>query len=247
MLISFFEEFPSDESFEKLKLIDFPTKLYIAAISIKEFTEIKNKIKNKNVKQVIYWPILPIREGYYFSPWVRTSILERFFKNINNEPIMLDFELPRNRKLILTQSFSFFKNRYLIRKFIKEYKNEKYSAEYLPEKGFISNQMKFFGLSYSPIVYGNKIIKMFYRSLHYINNERFKEELHYGRILYKDNFLVGLGCIDTGINKTEKILKPKQLEEDLKICKNLKVTEVVIYRLNGLNQDYLRKIKNINQ
>src|SRR3989344_1642146 len=134
MLISFFEEFPSDESFEKLKLIDFPTKLYIAAISIKE--------------------------GYYFSPWVRTRILERFFKNINNEPIMLDFELPRNRKLILTQSFSFFKNRHLIRKFIKENKNEKYSAEYLPEKGFISNQMKFFGLSYSPIVYGNKIIKM---------------------------------------------------------------------------------------
>ncbi len=31
MLISFFEEFPTKENLNKVKLIKFPTKLYIAA------------------------------------------------------------------------------------------------------------------------------------------------------------------------------------------------------------------------
>ena len=41
MRVSFFEEFPDEQSLSKLKLIRFPTKLYLAANSYKEFSEIK--------------------------------------------------------------------------------------------------------------------------------------------------------------------------------------------------------------
>ena len=54
MIVSFFEEYPTKENLAKLKLVSFPTKLYIAAESLDAFFKIKEKIKSKWVKEVIY-------------------------------------------------------------------------------------------------------------------------------------------------------------------------------------------------
>ena len=62
------------------------------------------------------------------------------------------------------------------------------------------------------------------------------------KIKYKDKFFIGLGVLDVGINKNEKIITPEQLERDLRICRELNVKEVVIYRLGGLNKEYLKVI-----
>ena len=40
MKIEFYEEFPNKKNLEKLKLIKFKTRLFIAAKSIKEFQEL---------------------------------------------------------------------------------------------------------------------------------------------------------------------------------------------------------------
>ena len=64
MKIGFYEEFPTKENLDKIKLIDFSTSLIVAAKNLKEFNLIKNltkKYKNKNIKEVIYWPILGFR------------------------------------------------------------------------------------------------------------------------------------------------------------------------------------------
>jgi len=45
MQIEFYEEFPSKENLSKLKLIKFPTKIFIAAKSIKEFKKWENAAK----------------------------------------------------------------------------------------------------------------------------------------------------------------------------------------------------------
>ena len=44
MQISFFEEFPQIENLAKIKLIKFPTKLYLAAENLSEFEQIKKRI-----------------------------------------------------------------------------------------------------------------------------------------------------------------------------------------------------------
>ena len=83
MIISFFEEFPDKNSLSKLKLINFNTKLYLAAKSYKEFKKIK--IKNKFVKELIYWPILEKNEGYWISPFSDNKALKRTFNLIHYE------------------------------------------------------------------------------------------------------------------------------------------------------------------
>lgn len=55
---------------------------------------------------------------------------------------------------------------------------------------------------------------------------------------------IGIGCIAKGIYGNEKILSPEELERDLKILQK-SGKEVVIFRLGGLNKEYVRIIEKV--
>lgn len=243
MQISFFEEFPNKSNLSKLKFVTWTTKLYIGAKSVTEFKRIKASIKNKHVKEVIYWPILEKKEGYWISPFSRRKALLRIFGELDGLkiPVMLDLELPttQNPWLLITQKFNFFRNKKLIRKFIENYAGDVYLAEYYPEGKWKEKVMKFLGLHYSaPKV---KVIKMVYHSLHrFINQEFLEREFRRGVKEYGKNYLVALGTIAPGISGCEPKLSLSQLEEDLKIAEYVGIKEVIIFRLGGLDRKYLK-------
>ena len=241
MIISFFEEFPSKENLDKLKLIDFNTKLYLAASSFEEFNNIKLKIKNKDLEEIIYWPILKQEEGYWISPFSKKDALIRILNENIYSSVMIDAELPKNKLLYLSQLFNFFENKKLIREFIR--KNKTYIAEYYPQGAFKDSLFNILGLNFDPTEYNTRIIKMFYNSMHHFNKNFLREEIKYGVNKYKNRYLVAFGTIATGIIGSEPILSSRQLDKDLKIAEECKVKEVVIFRLGGLNKDYLRIIK----
>ena len=241
MLISFFEEFPNKVSLSKLRLINFNTKIYLAASSYKEFNKIASKIKNKFVKEIIYWPILDEKEGYWISPFSKRDALIRVFSENINGSVMIDAELPKNKSLYLTELHNFLKNKSSIKNFIK--KNKVYTAEYYPE-GFLKNIiLSFFGLSFDPNKFNNNVIKMLYHSMHNFNENFLKNKIRYGVNKYKDKYLLAFGTIAHGIKGNEPLLSLAKLDKDLKIAKELKVKEVIIYRLGGLDKNYLKVIK----
>jgi len=147
MKISFFEEFPTKQNLSKLKLINFPTKLYLASKSIKEFNKIKTNISNKNIKEIIYWPILKKEHGYWFSPFTNRQAVKKSLNEIKDTPVMIDLELPltKHPSLIFTQLFNFFRNKKLIKNFIKN-NNNIYTAEYFTNKKFRNFWLNFLGL-----------------------------------------------------------------------------------------------------
>ncbi|MBI2105732.1 hypothetical protein HYT56_02750, partial [Candidatus Woesearchaeota archaeon] len=155
MIISFFEEYPTKLNLDKLKLIDFQTKLYLTSGSFSEFKNIKTQIKNKKLIEIIYWPILKKEEGYWFSPFSERSALKKTLNEIPiNQEVMIDLELPttQNSKLYFKEFHNFFRNKRLISEFIKQH-NKIYTAEYFPIKSW----MKFLGLNYDPIKYNSKV------------------------------------------------------------------------------------------
>ncbi|MBI2151380.1 hypothetical protein HYU21_01490 [Candidatus Woesearchaeota archaeon] len=269
MQISFFEEFPTKKSLDKLKLINWPTKLYLAAKSLEEFERLKlsliknynsdkknksNKINknrsiNNNLKEVIYWPILSKKEGYWISPFSQRKALKRIFAELKGSRVsaMLDLELPttKNTWLYLTQAFNFLRNKALIKRFIEEHKGQVYLAEYYPEGIIKEKLMEFVGIHYRRSKV--KIIKMLYHSLHNYNESFIVKELQRGKKEFGNNFLVAYGTIARGVDGSEPILSVKQLEKDLKIARNMDVKEAVIFRLGGLNKEYLSKIEVSNK
>ena len=248
MKISFFEEFPNKESLSKLNLIDFPTKIFLADYHIESFKLYEKEImyKNKNIKELIWWPVINVSEGYWLSPFSKRFALLRVFHSLlyENISILWDAELPKNRFLLFTQLFKFYKNKKLIKSFFKKYNGKIYTAEY----SGISNKfliMLFNGLClfFNPKEYNNYVIKMFYSSMHNLSEIDMKNRISEGIKKYNDKFIVGLGVLSYGINKNEKLITPELLERDLEICKNNNVSEVVIFRLGGLNKEYLKIMK----
>ena len=241
MIVSFFEEFPNRKNLDKLKLVTWPTKLYVAAKSLKEFNRIRLSIRNRHVREVIYWPILSKEEGYWISPFSRRKALLRVLGEVKDTPVMIDAELPRNPWLYITQKANFFRNRKLIREFVRSHPDV-YVAEYYPTGKVKGKIMSFLGLHFNPRRHKCKVIKMVYHSMHSFDREFIIGKLREGRKQFRNNFLVAYGVIAKGIGGNEPMLSEEQLAEDLKIAKAVGVKEVVIFRLGGLNSSYAKSL-----
>ena len=118
MQIDFYEEFPIRENLEKLKLIKFKIRLFVAAKSLEKFKELEKQIKKikKNV-EVAYWPI--VKNSYWISPFSNTEDLIDLFAKLDTikNPLLVDLELPiLNKKMILKNLSSFSKNKKMIKK-----------------------------------------------------------------------------------------------------------------------------------
>ena len=254
MKVNFFEEFPSEENLAKLKLIDFPSLIYVAAKSMEEFNLIREKISKINSKvEVGYWPIL--EKSYWISPFSYTfelkELYEDLLKNKNDKPfkILIDLELPfLSPKLFFWNLFSFFKNKKLIKKMFTDSKKlniQILTAEYPIPSKIVQKKFEWMGVSYPIEKYPHKKIVMFYSSM--IKNnfllKKIKQYITKRSLELDKNLQIGLGTIAIGILGNEPILKPENLDKDLSFCKENKIDSVVIFRLGGLDSLYLKKIK----
>ena len=232
MIVSFFEEFPNDINLqEKLRLITFPSNLYIAAKSVDEFKKIESRVRNKNVNKIYYWPILNKEDGYWISPFVNPIALKKVISEINNISTMIDLELPINKYLIFRNFRYYFKNRNIIKKFLKN--NNKVLAVETSLNEFVK---KILGISY------NKTIKavMFYSSSFRVSRNMKNKILEKLSKKYK---IIGLGCLASGIYKNEKIITTDDFNEDLKIAKKNDVEEIILFRLGGFNNEYKKLLR----
>jgi hypothetical protein len=242
MQISFFEEFPTKKDLSKIKYVTFPTKLYIAARSLEEFNSIK--IPSDNVTEIIYWPLLKGREGYWFSAFASREGMQRIFNELKgtNTPVMIDGELPttHNSLLYITQLFNFYDNRKMLRNFVKKRKNI-YIAEYFPSSKKAEKIMNFLGLSFRfKNVYP---IKMVYSSMHDFGEKRIRQTIRNVKERAGKKTRIGLGTLTHGILGFEPIISLKLLERDLKICQEEGIEEVILFRLGGMNKEYQKLLE----
>ncbi|MDD4878659.1 MAG: hypothetical protein PHO02_06540 [Candidatus Nanoarchaeia archaeon] len=243
MIISFFEEYPTKENLAKLKLVSFPTKLYIAAESLDAFYKIKDRIKSRNVKEAIYWPLLKKEEGYWMSPFAERKALKRVIEETINVPLLWDAEIPRKRILMLKNVLFFHKNKKMIKDFLSSHKKDVYCAEYYPETGIHYLLLKALGLEFSAKEYGNYEIKMLYSSMHHFSEEFMKKEIEKCVDDSGGKFIPAFGTLGIGARGDEKKIPLEILERDLSIAKDAGVKEAVIFRLGGLTKEYAALLK----
>lgn len=242
MQISFFEEFPSRKNLEKIRLVSWPTTLYLAAKSYSEFQRLEKIARGyKYVIKCIYWPTLQRQEGYWISPFSSRKALLRIFKELEdkNTPLLIDAELPtrQNPGLYLTEGLHFWRNRTLIQQFIKKHPRV-YVAEYFPRSSWNQKILTLLGLHFNPSVYDCTTIKMLYNSLHHFPQSFLQQYLEEEHQKYGVHFIAAFGTISRGIAHTEPRLSIKQLQQNLLAASEAGIKEVIIYRLGGLNKKY---------
>ncbi|HII14704.1 MAG TPA: hypothetical protein HA362_00155 [Nanoarchaeota archaeon] len=243
MIISFFEEYPTKENLAKLKLVSFPAKLYLAAHSIGEFYRLKDKIKSKNVKEVVYWPLLKKEEGYWMSPFADQNALKRIMEETKGIPVLWDAELPMKRILLLKNMFHFYRSRKMIKDFISAHEKEVYCAEYFPESGIIYRLLKMLGVEFRAKECGDYEVRMLYSSMHEFSGKFMKEEIEQGVLETKGKFIPAFGTLTKGARGNEKPVAKWLLERDLGIARDAGVKEAIIFRLGGLTKEYAEILK----
>jgi hypothetical protein len=248
----FFEGFP-DQNLEKAKLLNFPATIFLAANSLKEFLVLKEKLNNINPKiEAAWWPILP--ESHWLSCFSNTKEIKNLIKELEerekNEKlkILLDLEIPiLNPKLFFKNLPFIFRNKKLIKEIFRradELNIEIFTFEF-PPLPVLKYLFSFLGLSFNLKKFPHKKIVPYYSSM---MKPKFLQKIFKKAILkihraHKENVLVGLGVIAKGVFD-EPILSPDELDADFKFLKEKGINNIAIYRLGGLNQEYLRVIEN---
>ena len=237
MQIDFYEEFPTKDNLEKLKLIKFKSRVFIAAKSLNEFNKIAKQANsiNKNLNYA-YWPI--IKNSYRISPFSNTLDLIKLFSELNKtkKVLLIDLELPPNIKTIIKNLFSFNKNKELIKKFLEKNRARIITVQYSLYK--LLKIMRLLGVDYNV---KTKKSLMFYTSI--IPKFMIKNIKGYLiNLKEKKDYFISLGTIAKGIFGNEPILSPENLEKDLKFIKKIGFNKAIIFRLGGLNKNYIKVI-----
>lgn len=237
MQIDFYSEFPTKENLEKLKLIKFGCRVFVAAKSVKEFKNLEEKIKKINKKiSCAYWPI--VDNSYWVSPFSNNYDLVKLFWELDKikNHLLIDLELPLNKKLILKNLFSYFRNKKLIRGFLEKNKERISTAQVT--YSIISLGMKILGLDYNVNIEKSF---MWYSSMNSdFMNRNVKKNLI--KLKDKENYSVSLGTIAVGILGNEPILAPEKLDENLEFVKKAGFKKVIIFRVGGLDKKYMEVI-----
>jgi len=238
MQINFYSEFPK-EGLKKIDLIDYKCKIFFAADSLRKFKRIKNKVGEINKKIICcWWPIF--KGSYWVSPFSDTDELKRIFSELDNtnEELLIDLELPfLNKKLFFKNLFKLRKNRALIREFLEENKERITTAQFPLITGKIFG--RFLGLDYKTNT--EKSIMCYSSIIPKFIDKAIKRQL--ANMKNKGEYSIGVGTIATGILSNENILVPEKMEKDLEFLKEIGVKKVIIFRLGGLNGDYIKIIK----
>lgn len=240
MKIEFYEEFPSKENLDKLKQIKFKTRLFVAAKSLEEFRNFEKQIIKINKKiEVAYWPI--VKNSYWISPFSNRKDLIELFRELEKikNHLLIDLELPLAKRfgIIIKNIPRFSKNKKIIKAFLEKNKNRITTAQY--PSSFISKIMKILGLGYE--VRTEKSL-MLYTSMISRRHEKWLKK-NISKIKDKNNYSISLGTIAIGILGNEPILPPENLKKDLEFVKNQKFGKAIIFRLGGLDKEYMTIIE----
>lgn len=246
--ISFFEELPNETTGEKTVYLGFDTKLYLAARNISEFLAYAEQIKTKSehVKEVVYWPILDEEEGYWISPWSDPKALQRIFTELveRQEPtpleVMLDLEFPKKKMQVLTRWNSRKENWQTIEQFLQEAPEKNMSVITVEKSYFPGWLLRTISMSFPSERYGNRRMQMYYTSFQRPFLPEALVDAFYQKKVWKaalEGTALAIGLVAPGIYGTEPTYSGTVLEKELQWAAAAHVSEVVIFRLEGLNEE----------
>jgi hypothetical protein len=139
--------------------------------------------------------------------------------------------------MIFKNFFKLGKNKKIIKRFMEKNK-ERITTAQIPSSS-LECLAKIFGLSYD--IDCEKSL-MFYSSM-FSSQIRKHIIKHLKKIKEKEEYVIGLGTIAIGILGNEPILKPEELQKDIELVKKLGFDKIVLFRLGGLNKEYLKVIE----
>lgn len=236
MQIDFFEEFPSEETLSKAKLMNGEFLVYIASSTISDFHRHRDMLSriSSNAKAA-YWPLL--RRSYWVSPFSFPEELEGLYRDLENSSpmdVLIDLELPLLRPALFLKNVPhFLENKRLIRKILGL--GHRFLAAVYPATGILSESiLRALGIWHPQ----TESCVMYYTSM--IQKPaiiRWMQSAIRRRALLGHR-TVGLGCLAPGIFGTEPVITTEGLKRDMDFLTEAGVKRAILFRLGGLDSEF---------
>ena len=83
--------------------------------------------------------------------------------------------------------------------------------------------------------------------MHDFGESFLRREIKQAKKRFGKRLHIGLGTLTHGILGNEPVISLKILERDLRICKELGIEEVILFRLGGMNKEYQKVLEKFIQ
>lgn len=242
--VGFYEEFPNSWRLDKLRDVDFPVELAIAATSRAEFQDLQSSIRQnyKQVRDVLFWPLLSPGEGYYPGTWSDPEAVRRVATEAEGLPVLWDMEIPRQLQGIWAQGW--WSNREFLADWFQRRKVPVHLWRTYPTMGFNSEFLSLIGMEYDPLDYPQLSLQLdMYSTNRGLSPELIARILRCGVERYGDRFIPAFGVLNDGVGPEAQFVSPDTLRQDLRLAREAGVAEIWIFGVNGLNVRYVSAIR----
>jgi len=242
--VGLYEEFPNPWRLDKLKLVDFPVTVAIAASSRSEFLALRTNVLQKYppVHDVYYWPVLSPDEGYYPGTWSAAQAVQRAAADVEGLPVLWDLETPRDLRGLSPASW--WSNRTFLDGWFRQRNAPVYLWRTYPTMGFDSGFLRLIGMNFDPTDYQSLSLQLdLYSTNRGLSGDLVGLIVRCGVERYGSRFMPAFGVLNDGEGPASLYISPESLRRNLRLARAAGVSEVWLFGVNGLNAEYITAIR----
>jgi hypothetical protein len=242
--IGLYEEFPVAWRLNKLALVDFPVSLAIAAPSRAEFMTLRAAVVEQypQVETVYFWGTLAAEAGYYPGAWSDSDSIQRLAHEAEDLPTLWDAEMPLNLQGLSALDWQ--TNRAFISNWLRQRVVPVHIWRSHPSMGLNPLFLRWMGLHFDPNEYPNVYLHLnLYTTGAGQPEGELRRVLRCGVEQYGERFIPSLGVLNDGEGANEIFIPVETLRRNLHLARAAGVSEIWLFGVNGLNEDYLDVIR----
>jgi hypothetical protein len=242
--LGLYEEFPVPWRLDRLRQVNFPVSLAVAAASRAEFLKLQAGIQKTypQVQALYFWPILAPAEGYYPGAWSSPAGVRRAAAAADGLPTLWDLEMPRGQ---LGLSYAdWWQNRSFLRNWLRQRGAPVHIWRSNTSMGLDPAFLRLVSMHFDP----NEFPQIWLHLNLYTTGEGWPDDelarvLRCGVERYGAHFIPAFGVLDDGQGPPEIFVPAATLQRELQLARAAGVSEVWLFGVNGLNADYLAAVK----
>ena len=242
--IGLYEEFPVPWRLEKLRQVNFPVTLAVAATSQDDFLTLRDTILQTypQVQEVYFWPLLTHEEGYYPGVWSDADAIQRVAKDAENLPTLWDSEVPLGRTQLSLSDW--WRNRAFLDRWLRQRSEPVHIWRSHAVMGLDSLFLRLVGLHFDPREYPSVTLQLdLYTTGEGQPRDELAQMLRCGVETYGERFVPAFGVLNDGEGPEEIFVPPATLRRNLQLAREAGVAEIWLFGVNGLNDAYLTALR----
>jgi hypothetical protein len=181
-------------------------------------------------------------EGYYPGSWSDADGIDRVAGEADGLPVLWDLEVPLN--LVGLSAGNWWRNRTFLDQWFDERTQPTHIWRSHTSMGLDPLFLRLIGMHFDPLDYPTVYLHLnLYTTGGGLPADELSRILRCGVERYGERFIPSFGSLNDGEGPAEIFVPAETLRRDLQLAREAGVSEIWLFGVNGLNEDYLSALR----